>query len=82
MSQGVSSPADRLSLAIADIAEMDASQIELDMRVAGDLGLDSLAVAEVMLMLEDDFDALGLEHALADADWDALTLRDLLALVR
>lgn len=62
---------------VASIAEVAASDIQPDTRVLEDLALDSLALAELGVVLVDKYDTWSLSRELETRSWDNVTVRDL-----
>ncbi len=59
---------------VAEIADVPSNSVGQDTRLIGDLGMDSVALTELVTMLVDDFDIPELAHQLADNDWGTVTV--------
>lgn len=64
---------ERFAAEIARIAEVPPTDVDADTRIIEDLGYDSLALAELALVLIDDFDMEALAESLADKSWYGVT---------
>jgi acyl carrier protein len=62
---------------VAAIAEVPATQITAETRVLEDLALDSLALAELGVVLVDKYDTHSLSRELETRRWDNVTVRSL-----
>jgi acyl carrier protein len=63
--------------AVAEVAGADSSQVGHRTRLVGDLGLDSLALTEVLVMLMVDLQMTSVADQLAERDWGRVTVGDL-----
>lgn len=68
---------DQFAEVIAAIADCEPSALTPEMRLIADLGLDSLALAEVITALVLDLDMESLASDLDDRQWELVTLGDL-----
>jgi acyl carrier protein/RimJ/RimL family protein N-acetyltransferase len=62
---------------VASIADVDAADVHPDTRVLEDLALDSLALAELGVVLVDRYDTWSLSRELETRSWENVTVRDL-----
>ena len=62
---------------VALIAKVDSKAIGRETRLAADLGLDSLAITELVVALIDEFGVETLADRLDELDWEAVTLGQL-----
>jgi hypothetical protein len=60
--------------AVAEISSVPEDGLGCDSRLIADLQLDSLALAEVLVLLTVDFEMDGLADQLAERDWNTITL--------
>lgn len=68
---------DRIKSIIAEKADIEAASIQLDSRLVDDLGLDSLALVELMLAFEESF-----ELEISEQDTEKLrTVKDVVDLL-
>lgn len=62
---------------VAAIAEIDAAAIQRDSRLIGDLGLDSLALVELVVTLVERYEMVRLVDELEQRDWTTTTVGQL-----
>jgi acyl carrier protein len=65
--------------AIAEVARVPADAIAPGTRLIGDLGLDSLALAELVVLLLTEIGVPSLEDELAGREWEQATVGELFA---
>jgi acyl carrier protein len=65
---------EHFAAAVAGIAQVQAQDIAPTTRLDNDLGLDSLALTELVVLLIVDFDMESLEDDLDDRDWAHVTV--------
>jgi acyl carrier protein len=65
---------------IAEIAQVSPGEIRQESGLVDDLGLDSVALAEVVVLLVDDFDIAEVSTGVADGDWSTITVGELFRL--
>jgi acyl carrier protein len=58
---------------LSEISGVPVGSIERDSSIRNDLGLDSLGIVELAVALIEQFEAEGMEKALARVDWKELT---------
>jgi acyl carrier protein len=63
--------------AIAEVAHAPAETIAPGTRLIGDLGLDSLALAEVIVLLLTELDVPSLDGDLSGREWEQVTAGEL-----
>ncbi|MGP0050187.1 MAG: phosphopantetheine-binding protein [Solirubrobacteraceae bacterium] len=63
--------------AIANVARLDTAAVSPESLLIADLGLDSLGVAELVVVLAERFDMAGLAASAGDRPWRTLTVADL-----
>jgi acyl carrier protein len=63
--------------AVANVAKVDPATITEDTGLVADLGLDSLALTELVVVLLDRFDAPHLAGRLDGREWEAATVGQL-----
>jgi acyl carrier protein len=68
---------DDFAATVAGIARVPVEGVRRDTRLVGDLGLDSLALTEVIVALIVDFDMEALSTELEERDWGAVTIGSL-----
>jgi acyl carrier protein len=68
---------DAFAEVVAEVADCDPAALRPEMRLIADLGLDSLALAELITALVLDFDMESLARDLDDRQWELLTLGEL-----
>lgn len=61
----------------ADLTELAGSPVQPETRIIEDLGLDSLALFELVVMLIDDYGSKSFEERLPDLVWKELTAQRL-----
>ncbi|HEX8075822.1 MAG TPA: hypothetical protein VF545_12685 [Thermoleophilaceae bacterium] len=64
---------ERFAAEIAQIAEVPSTEVGPEARIVEDLGYDSLALAELALVLIDDYDMEALAESLGEKTWDGVT---------
>lgn len=62
--------------AIADVAGIDADRIRAETRLVEDLGLDSLALTEVVTLLLVDYEVESVPERFQDFGWEGVTAAD------
>jgi acyl carrier protein len=62
---------------VAGIADVPAADVQSDSRILEDLALDSLALAELGVVLVDRYDTWSLSRELETRSWENVTVRDL-----
>jgi acyl carrier protein len=62
---------------VAEIAGVDPGDIREDTRLINDLGLDSVALTEIVVVLVDDFDVPELSHELDEGAWAEVSVGEL-----
>jgi acyl carrier protein len=65
---------DEFAAAVAEIAQRPADHVTRDSLVVEDLALDSVALAELVILLLDDYEVDGLSRELEDTAWNRLPL--------
>jgi acyl carrier protein len=65
---------DDFAAAVAEIAQQPPDRVTRDARVVEDLALDSVALAELVVLLIDDYEVAGVARALDETAWSRLTL--------
>jgi acyl carrier protein len=63
--------------AVADVARVPAAQVGPETRLLEDLNLDSLALAELIVLLTVDLGMSKLEAELGTREWERVSLRQL-----
>jgi acyl carrier protein len=64
-----------------ELAGRPAGDVQDHHLLVADLGLDSLAIAELLVLLAESVPYAVLEKTLRDTDWEAVTIRSLSALL-
>lgn len=65
---------DEFAAAVAEIAQQPPDRVTRDARVIEDLALDSVALAELVVLLIDDYEVAGVARELDELAWSRLTL--------
>ena len=68
---------EQFASAIAEAGEVSVETITPESRLLEDLGLDSLALSEVVVLLMVDFGMSALEKELASREWERVTVGEL-----
>jgi acyl carrier protein len=63
--------------AVAELAELETAAIRPEARLVEDLGLDSVAIAELVTLLIDEYGAEALATALEEQGWSGMTVEEL-----
>src|SRR4051795_10330698 len=65
---------DQFAAQLATVTGVSARQVQPDARLVADLGLDSLAIAEVVVMLLADYQLDALSERLQNSTWHEVTV--------